>query len=116
MRDFHPHYITWKIISVGLTKQAQKLENFVIRELLFADDAATVAHTLEYTREICKQFEQAATLFGLKINTKEIVMLYQPQTEQTSIDPHVEIYGMPLKSVKNCTYVPGQHCCIRQRH
>jgi len=33
-----------------------------IREVLFADYAAIVARTLEDIREICKQFEQAATL------------------------------------------------------
>jgi len=32
-------------------------------------------------------------------------MLYQPPPSQTSIDPHVEIYDMPLKSVKNFTYL-----------
>ena len=31
--------------------------------------------------------------------------LYQPPPGQNSIDPHVEIYGTPLKSVKNFTYL-----------
>ena len=31
--------------------------------------------------------------------------LYQPPPEQASLDPHVDIYGTPLKSVKNCTYL-----------
>ena len=48
-----------------------------IRELLFADAAAIVVHTLEDTREMCKQFVQAVTLFGLTINTKTTVTLYQ---------------------------------------
>ena len=66
-----------------------------------------VAHTLEDIREVsvCKQFEKAATLFGLTIYIKKTVMLYQPPPSQTSIDPHVEIYDMPLKSVKNFTYL-----------
>ena len=34
-----------------------------ISEILFADAAAIVAHTLEDTTDICKKFEQAATLF-----------------------------------------------------
>ena len=50
-------------------------------------------------------FEQAATLYGLTINTKKTVTLNQPPHGQTSIDPHVEIYGTPLKSVKNFTYL-----------
>ena len=55
-----------------------------IRELLFADDAAIVAHTLEDIKEICKHFEQAATLFGLTISIKKTVTLYQPPPGQTS--------------------------------
>ena len=31
--------------------------------------------------------------------------LYQPPPGQTSTDPHVEIYGTPLKSVKNFIYL-----------
>ena len=31
--------------------------------------------------------------------------LYQPPPGQTSIDPHVKIYGTPLKSVNNFTYL-----------
>ena len=86
-------------------KASTTTRELCIRELLFADDAATVAHTLEDIREICKQFEQAATMFGLTINTKKTVTLYQPPPGQTSIDPHVEIYGTPLKAVKNFTYL-----------
>ena len=32
-------------------------------------------------------------------------MPYQPPPAQTSIHPHVEIYGTPLTSVKNFTYL-----------
>ena len=31
--------------------------------------------------------------------------LYQPPPGQTSINPHIEIYGTPLKAVKNFTYL-----------
>ena len=86
-------------------KACTKDRELGIRELLFADYAAIVEHKIEDTRVICKQFEQAATLFGLTINKKKTVTLYQLPPGQTSIDPHVEIYGTPLKSVKNFTYL-----------
>ena len=38
-------------------KASTKTRELCIRELLFADDAAIVAHTLEDIREICKQFD-----------------------------------------------------------
>ena len=37
----------------------------------------------------------------LQKNTEKTLTLYQPPPGKTSIDPHVEIYGTPLKSVKN---------------
>ena len=94
-----------KLFKLARLKASTKTREFCIRELLFADDAVIVAHTVDDTIEICKQFEQAAALFGLKINTKKTVTLYQPPPGQTSINPHVEIYGTPLKSVKNFTYM-----------
>ena len=94
-----------KLFKLARLKASTKTRELCIRELLFADDAAIVAHTLEDIREICKQFEQATTMFGLTINTKQTVTLYQPPPGQTSIDPHVEIYGSPLKAVKNVTYL-----------
>ena len=87
-----------------LTENTKTCE-LCIRELLFADDAAIVAHTLEDIKEICKHFEQAATLFGLTISTKKTVTLYQPPPGQTSIGPRIEIYGTSLQPVKNFTYL-----------
>jgi hypothetical protein len=94
-----------KLFKLARLKASTKNRELCIRELLFADDAAIVAHTLEDIRELCKLFEQAATMFGLTINTKKTVTLYQPPPGQTSIDPHVEIYGTPQKAVKNFTYL-----------
>ena len=54
---------------------------------------------------LSKHFEQAATLFGLTISTKKTVTLHQPPPGQTSTSPHIEIYGTPLKSVNNFTYL-----------
>ena len=92
-----------KLFKLASLKASTNTRKLGIRELLFADGA--IAHTLEDTRDIRKQFEQAATLFGLTINTKKTVTLYQPPPGQTSIDPYVEIYGTPLKSVKNFTHL-----------
>ena len=94
-----------KLYQLARLKASTKTRKLCVRELLFTDDAAIVVYTLEDTREICKQFKQATSLFGRTINTKKTVTLYQPPPGLTSIDPHVEIYGTPLKSVKNFTYL-----------
>ena len=72
-----------KLFKLARLKASTTTRELCIRELLFADDAAIVAHALEDIREICKQFEQAATMFGLTINTKKTVTLYQPPPGQT---------------------------------
>ena len=94
-----------RLFNLARLRANTKTRELCIRELLFADDAAIVAHTLEDIKEICKHFEQAATLFGLTISTKKTVTLHQPPPGQTSTRPHTEIYGTPLKSVNNFTYL-----------
>ena len=54
---------------------------------------------------MCRHLEHTATICELTINSKKTVTLYQLPTEQTSIDPHVYIYGMQLKPDKNFTYL-----------
>ena len=100
-----------KLFQLARLKATTKTRELCIRELLFADDAAIIAHTLEDTRAICKQFEQAATLFRLTINTKKTVMLYQPLPRPTSIDPPVEIYGTLLKPIP-IPYLDNLPMCI----
>ena len=94
-----------KLFNLARLKASTQIREHYIRQLLFADDAAIVAHTLEDIRDICKQFEQAAAMVGLTINTKKTVTLCQPPPGHTSNDPYVEIHGAPLKSVKNFTFL-----------
>ena len=94
-----------QLFNLARLRANTKTRELCIRELLFADDAAIVAHALEDINEICKHFEQAATLFGLTISTKKTVTLHQPPPGQTSTNLHIEIYGTLLKSVNNLTYL-----------
>ena len=51
------------LFQLARLKASTPTRELCIRELLFADEGAIVAHTLEYITDICKQFEQAAILF-----------------------------------------------------
>ena len=42
-----------------------------MRELLFADDSALVAHSAEEIQKIVDAFSDASNAFGLKINIKK---------------------------------------------
>ena len=48
-----------------------------MRELLFADDSALVAHSAEEMQKIADAFSDASKKFGLKINIKKTEVLYQ---------------------------------------
>ena len=54
-----------------------------MRELLFADDSALVAHSAEEMQQIMDAFSDALNKFGLKITIKKPEVLYQPNTTRT---------------------------------
>ena len=54
-----------------------------MRELLFPDDTALVAHSVEEMQKIVEVFSDASKKFGLKINIKKTKVLYQPNSTRT---------------------------------
>ncbi|XP_037780222.1 uncharacterized protein LOC119576642 [Penaeus monodon] len=50
----------------------------LIRDLLFADDAALVAHTERALQRLTSCFAEAAQLFGLEVSMKKTEVLHQP--------------------------------------
>ena len=54
-----------------------------MRELLFADDSALVAHSAEEMQNIVDAFSNASKKFGLKINMKKTEVLYKPNSTRT---------------------------------
>ena len=93
-----------KLFQLARLRASTNSRECCIHELLFVDDAAIIANRLENTTDMFKHFEQAASLFGLTMNTKK-TDAQQPPPGRTSIDSHVEIYGTPLKSVESFTYM-----------
>ena len=54
-----------------------------MRELLFEDDSALVAHAAEEMQNIVDAFSNASKKRGLKINIKKTEVLYQPNSTRT---------------------------------
>ena len=54
-----------------------------MREVLFADDSALVAHSAEEMQKIVDAFSDASKKFGLKINIKKTEVLYQSISTRT---------------------------------
>ena len=75
----------------------------LMRELLFADDSALVAHSAEEMQKIVDAFSDTSKKFGLKINIKKTEVLYQTKSTRTrEVDSMVD--GNKLNSVLEFTY------------
>ena len=75
-----------------------------MRELLFADDSALVAHSAEEMHNIVDAFSNASKKFGLKINIKKTEVLYQPNSTRTR-EEDIMVDGNKLNSVMEFTYI-----------
>ena len=75
-----------------------------MRELLFADDSALVAHSGEKMPKIVDAFSDASKKFGLKINIKKTEGLYQPNSTRTRVED-IMVDGNKLNSVMEFIYL-----------
>ena len=59
------------LFTVAHFRAKTKTTNILVRELLFADDSALIAHSVEEIQKIVDAFTSASSKFGLKINIKK---------------------------------------------
>ena len=76
-----------------------------IRELLFADDCALAADSVEALQRLCDCFSSAARRFGLTISIKKTEVLFQPARGNAYIPPAIFIEGKQLKAVEIFKYL-----------
>ena len=93
------------LFNVAHFRAKTKTTRILIRELLFADDSALVAHSGEEMQNIVDAFSDASKKFGLKINIKKTEVLYQPNSTRTRQED-IMVDGNKLNSVLEFTY-PG---------
>ena len=77
----------------------------LIHDLLFADDAALVAHTERALQRLTSCFAEAAQLFGLEVSLKKTEVLHQPAPHEEYRPPHITIGETELKAVHQFTYL-----------
>ena len=63
------------LFNVSHFRAKTKTTRVLVRELLFADDSALVAHTMEDIQKIVDAFSSASKKFGLKINIYSAIVL-----------------------------------------
>ena len=76
-----------------------------IRDLLFADDCALAACSVEAIQRLCDCFSTAARRFGLTISIKKTEVLYQPARGNVYVPPNISIEGKQLNAVENFKYL-----------
>ena len=92
------------LFNVAHFRAKTKTTRILMRELLFADDSALVAHSAEEMQNIVDAFSNASKKFGLKINIKKTEVLYQPNSKRTR-EEDIMVDGNKLNSVLEFTYL-----------
>lgn len=95
------------LFNVAQFKSKNKTKTKLVRDLLFADDSALVAHKLDEIQALVNSFATAAKEFSLKINIKKTECLYQPPKflGAPSQPDIVAVNGEPLKQCKTFKYL-----------
>ncbi len=87
--------------SLARLRARTRVKRILVRELLYADDAAFVAHTEQEIQEMCNSFAAACTEFGLTISLSKTVVMAQ----NVPAPPHVTINGTVLSVVEKFVYL-----------
>jgi len=92
---------TGKLFNLARLRAKSKVRQVLIRELLYADDAALAAHSEADLQALCTAFASACKEFGMTISLKKTVVMAQP----TSLSPSIFIDGTKLEVVDKFTYL-----------
>ena len=95
------------ILNVAHFKARTKTSQNIVREMLFADDSALVAHDAESMQRLADRFSSAADQFSLKINIEKTECLFQPVRNINIIQVLVDIlvHDEALVQTKNFVYL-----------
>lgn len=99
------------LFNLARLRAKSKCREICVEELLYADDSALVAQSLEDLQDMLDRFVAASEAFGLSINIKKTEILYQPAPGTPHEDPDLYIHGKPVKSVSNFTYLGSVISC-----
>lgn len=78
----------------------------VIRELLFADDCAIMAHTAEHIQQLMDCFAKAAQKFGFTISLKKTEVMYQANPLSSSkVQPSITLNNTVLNTTDKFCYL-----------
>ena len=91
-----------RLFNISRFRSKTKLKESTVRELLFADDAALVAHSAESLQRLLDRFSQSCGSFELKISLKKTVTMHQGSAGSNS---EVNVDGSSLDNVDKFCYL-----------
>ena len=89
------------LFNLARPRAKTKVRKVLVREMLFADDAAITAHTETALQELINCFAHACSQFGLTISIKKTNILGQ----DVSSAPSISVGDCTLDVVKDFTYL-----------
>lgn len=89
------------LFNLARLKAKTKVRLLVIRDMLFADDAAVVAHSQEHLQTLMNRFTQACQDFSLTISLSKTKTMGQG----TENPPSITINNYTLEAVNTSTYL-----------
>ncbi|CAG9138444.1 unnamed protein product [Plutella xylostella] len=90
-----------KLFNINLLKAKRNRLDLLVRELLFADDAAIVANTEEELQHLVTRFGRACDMFSMSVNTRKTVVMAQG----TTIPPTITLNESTLQVVDHFCYL-----------
>ena len=90
-----------KLFNLARLKAKTKVRKVLIREMLYADDAAVISHTEKGLQELIDCFSSACKKFGLTISVKKTEVMSQ----NVETPPTIKIDNKPLQVTNNFTYL-----------
>ena len=96
-----------KLFNASRLKAKTKVRQVLIRDMLFADDAAIATHNEDELQRLMDQFSKACNDFGLTISVKKTQILHQG----TSPNPTITLNSDILANVDKFTYLGSTVTC-----
>ena len=84
------------VFNVRRLLSQTKVSSSLVRELLYADDCAIIAHSEDELQCFMNHFVSACDSFCLKINLKKTVVMYDPAPGSPYIEPTTFVEGNKL--------------------
>ena len=96
---------TGKLFNLHRLTAKTKVFFQIIRDLLYADDCDLVTHTEADMQNLLNVFAATCKSFGLEINLKKTVVMFQPAPGKSYTEPSIFIENTKLKVVDDFDYL-----------